>query len=383
MKKYILRRLVQILFTLIIFQTLLFIILDAQPGDITNLFLMNPKVTPEAREQMRVALGLDKPPLVRYFQWLGNFVQGNLGVSFSHYPREVMDIILERAPRTLVLFLTNQLISFSVGYFLGKQMAWRRGTVFEYSLTILGVVLYTVFTPWFGLMMIYLFGIRLNLLPIGKFLDPSLWRTVDADANTIFYFIILTAVVITALYILTIILTRKTSHTVRQITRFGSLVGLMGLGVLVWSLTPYGILAGDIVRHMILPVLVSTLVTFAGTMLLMRNTMLETLREDFVMAARAKGLSERTVRDKHAARNAFLPVFTNLIIGIPFVLSGGIITETIFSWPGMGLTLLQAVSVEDIPLAMGTLSFVGVLALTAHLIADVAYAFLDPRIRYQ
>jgi peptide/nickel transport system permease protein len=383
MKKYILRRLVQILFTLIIFQTLLFIILDAQPGDITNLFLMNPKVTPEVREQMRVALGLDKPPLVRYFQWLGNFVQGKLGVSFSHYPREVMDIILERAPRTLVLFLTNQLISFSVGYVLGKQMAWRRGTVFEYSLTILGVVLYTIFTPWFGLMMIYLFGIRLNLLPIGKFLNPSLWRGVEADANTIFYLIILTAVVITVLYILTIILTRKTSHTVRQISRFGSLVGLLGLSVLVWSLTPYGVLAGDIVKHMILPVLVSTLVSFAGTMLLMRNTMLETLREDFVMAARAKGLSERTVRDKHAARNAFLPVFTNLIIGIPFVLSGGIITETIFSWPGMGLTLLEAVSVEDIPLAMGTLSFVGVLALTAHLIADVAYAFLDPRIRYQ
>jgi peptide/nickel transport system permease protein len=368
---------------LIIFQTLLFIILDAQPGDITNLFLMNPKVTPEVREQMRVALGLDKPPLVRYFQWLGNFVQGKLGVSFSHYPREVMDIILERAPRTLVLFLTNQLISFSVGYVLGKQMAWRRGTVFEYSLTILGVVLYTIFTPWFGLMMIYLFGIRLNLLPIGKFLNPSLWRGVEADANTIFYLIILTAVVITVLYILTIILTRKTSHTVRQISRFASLVGLLGLSVLVWSLTPYGVLAGDIVKHMILPVLVSTLVSFAGTMLLMRNTMLETLREDFVMAARAKGLSERTVRDKHAARNAFLPVFTNLIIGIPFVLSGGIITETIFSWPGMGLTLLEAVSVEDIPLAMGTLSFVGVLALTAHLIADVAYAFLDPRIRYQ
>jgi peptide/nickel transport system permease protein len=87
MKKYILRRVIQILITLVIFQTLLFIILDAQPGDITNLYLLNPKVTPEVREQMRVALGLNKPAIVRYFQWLGNFVQGNLGVSFSHYPR--------------------------------------------------------------------------------------------------------------------------------------------------------------------------------------------------------------------------------------------------------------------------------------------------------
>lgn len=383
MKKYILRRVVQILFTLIIFQTLLFVILDAQPGDITNLYLTNPKVTPEIREQMRVILGLDKPAITRYFQWLGNFVQGNLGLSFSNFPRPVMEIIMERAPRTLTLFLTSQLISFILGYYLGKQMAWHRDTFFEYSMTIVGVVLYTIFTPWFGLMMIYLFGIQLKLLPIGKFLDPSLWRNVGISANTIFYYIILSVVIAAVLYVLLSYLTRKTSRVVRQITQIGGFFALIALLVLIWSLTPYGYLAGDIVKHMILPVLVSTLVSFAGTMLLMRNTMLETLREDFVMAARAKGLSEHVVRDKHAARNAFLPVFTNLIIGIPFALSGGIITETIFSWPGMGLTLLNAVNLEDIPLAMGTLSFVGVLALGAHLIADVAYAFLDPRIRYQ
>ncbi|QRN83890.1 ABC transporter permease [Chloroflexota bacterium] len=383
MKKYIFRRVIQILFTLIIFQTLLFVILDAQPGDITNLYLTNPKVTPEIRDQMRVILGLDKPPVIRYFQWLGNFVRGNLGVSFSNYPRPVMDIILERAPRTLALFLTNQIISFLLGYFLGKQMAWHRDTFFEYGMTIVGVILFTIFTPWFGLMMIYLFGIKLQLLPIGKFLDPSLWRNVEVPANTIFYYMILTAVIAGLVYVAIILLTRKTSRTLRQVIQFGGFLGLIGLVVLAWSLTPYGYLAVDILKHMILPVTVSTLVSFAGTMLLMRNTMLETLREDFVMAARAKGLSEHVVRDKHAARNAFLPVFTNLIIGIPFALSGGIITETIFSWPGMGLTLLQAVNLEDIPLAMGTLSFVGVLALSAHLIADVAYAFLDPRIRYQ
>ena len=383
MKKYILRRVIQILFTLVIFQTLLFVILDAQPGDITNLYLVNPKVTPEIRDQMRIVLGLDKPPLIRYFQWLGNFVQGNLGISFSNYPRPVMDIILERAPRTLVLFLTNQLLSFVLGYYLGKQMAWHRDTFFEYSLTIVGVILYTIFTPWFGLMMIYLFGIKLQWLPIGKFLDPSLWRNVEVPANTIFYYMILTGVIAGLIYVAITLLTKKTSRTLRQIIRLGGLLGSLGLVIVVWHFSPYGYLAGDILKHMVLPVAVSTLVSFAGTMLLMRNTMLETLREDFVMAARAKGLSEHIVRDKHAARNAFLPVFTNLIISIPFALSGGIITETIFSWPGMGLTLLQAVNLEDIPLAMGTLSFVGVLALAAHLVADVAYAFLDPRIRYQ
>ena len=383
MKKYILRRVIQILITLIIFQTLLFVILDAQPGDITNLYLTNPKVTPEIREQMRVVLGLDKPAITRYFQWLGNFVQGNLGISFSNYPRPVMDIILERAPRTLSLFLTSQLISFVLGYFLGKQMAWHRDTPFEYGMTIVGVILYTIFTPWFGLMMIYLFGIKLQLLPIGKFLDPSIWRNVEVPANTLFYYMILTAAIAGIIYVVINLLTRKRSRTLGQIIRLAGFVAVIGLVIFAWKLTPYGYLAGDILKHMILPVTVSTLVSFAGTMLLMRNTMLETLREDFIMAARAKGLSEHVVRDKHAARNAFLPVFTNLIISIPFALSGGIITETIFSWPGMGLTLLQAVNLEDIPLAMGTLSFVGVLALVAHLVADVAYAFLDPRIRYQ
>ena len=117
-------------------------------------------------------------------------------------------------------------------------------------------------------------------------------------------------------------------------------------------------------------------------MLLTRTTMLETLREDYIMAARAKGLADKVVRDKHAARNALLPVFTSLVISLPFILGGGIITETIFSWPGMGLTLLQASVSGDIPMVMGAFLFIGSLALIAHLVADIMYAFLDPRIRY-
>jgi peptide/nickel transport system permease protein len=132
----------------------------------------------------------------------------------------------------------------------------------------------------------------------------------------------------------------------------------------------------------VLPVLTLTLVNFSGTMLLTRTTMLETLREDYIMAARAKGLPEKTVRDKHAARNAMLPVFSSFIIGLPFIFAGGIITETVFSWPGMGLTLLQAATTNDIPLIMGTWLFIGILSLSAHLVADIAYVFIDPRIRY-
>ena len=117
-------------------------------------------------------------------------------------------------------------------------------------------------------------------------------------------------------------------------------------------------------------------------MLLTRNSMLETLREDYIMAARAKGLTEKSIRDKHAARNAMLPVVTSFVFSLAFALDGGVITETIFSWPGMGLTLLRAAVSEDIPMAIGALVFTGALALTAHLVADILYAFLDPRIRY-
>jgi peptide/nickel transport system permease protein len=117
-------------------------------------------------------------------------------------------------------------------------------------------------------------------------------------------------------------------------------------------------------------------------MLLTRSSMLETLREDYILTARAKGLTDADVRDRHAARNALLPVVTSLVLALAFVISGGIITESVFSWPGLGSQLLGATLSEDIPLATGTLGIIAVLALIGHLVADVMYMYLDPRIRY-
>ena len=149
-----------------------------------------------------------------------------------------------------------------------------------------------------------------------------------------------------------------------------------------WFASGTAVFAWDIVRHMMLPVLTLTLISFAGTMLLTRNSMLETMREDFVMAARAKGLPERAVRDRHVARNALLPVVTSFIFSLAFAVDGGVITESIFSWPGMGQTLVSATLSEDLPLAVGAFVFVGIFVLVAHLVADILYAYLDPRIRY-
>ncbi len=390
MGKYILRRLAQIIVTLFIFQTLLFVILTAMPGDVTNRMLTDPNIPPEVVAETRRGLGLDDPVLVQYGRWWQNFITGDMGVSFSEYPEPVIDIIKERIPRTLALFLTATVVQFAVGFTLGRILAWQRGGLFEYGSTLIGVMLYTVFTPWFGLMMIFIFGARLRWLPLGKFLDPVLWSRTDiaglangvSKGNFVFNRMLITATVVVVLWLVILYSIRKLDLVRRKRSLQAGTMTLLAVSVGVWAISDLGILAWDIAKHMILPVITVTLVGFGRTMLTTRQTMLETLGEDYIQTARAKGLPEKVVRDKHAARNAMLPVVTGLIIGLPFTLSGGIVTETIFSWPGMGLTLLTATNAEDVPLVMGVFSFIGVLSLLAHLVADIAYGFLDPRIRY-
>lgn len=156
----------------------------------------------------------------------------------------------------------------------------------------------------------------------------------------------------------------------------------MVLGCVVgWWASPARTYAADIVHHTILPVMTLAVVNYAAVMLLTRSSMLETMQEDYVLTARAKGLDEGSIRDRHAARNALLPVATSLVLSLALVVGGAIITETIFSWPGVGLLILDGIYANDIPLVMGGLAVIGVLALIGHLVADVLYAVLDPRIR--
>ncbi len=386
MWKFLGKRFLQMFITLLMFQTVTYFLMDAQPGDIADLLTLNPDIPPAERERIRVDLGLDRPPAERFLKYIGNFYKGDLGVSFSQFPRPVTEIILERLPRTLVLFLSASVISFWAGYASGKVLAWKRGGVIEYSSTLVGVILYTVFTPWFALMMIWLFAVYLDWLPPGKFLDPILWLTAPEGihANDVFVRMIWSVMIATGVMILGLIGTQRLSSQLRKTGRWVSFV-VPFIGVfLYWRFASSGIslYAWDILQHLVLPVLTVTLIAYGGTMLLMRTSMLETLREDYILTARAKGMPEKIIRDKHAARNALLPVWTGLVFSIGSSLSGGIITETIFSWPGLGLTLLNAAQVEDIPLAMGALTVTGVMTLLSHLVADIGYAFLDPRIRF-
>ncbi len=383
MRRYVVHRLVQMVLTFFIFITLAYFLLEAQPGDYAQVFLSNPKLTQEEREALKAMFGLDRPLHERYLRYVGSLLRGDLGISFIYYPRSVISIILERAPRTLVLFLTATVLSFTIGFYVGKVLAWKRGKALEYVVTVGGVTLYTVFTPWFGLMMIWIFAAMLNLFPIGKFITPTLWREAPIEATVLFQRMLLTALIaLVGLFLwLLLVVPRVPPDRRRGMRWLGAGLALLGLAA-YWIPTGLTRYILDILHHLVLPVFTLTSISFAGTMLLTRNSMLETLREDYIMAARAKGLPEAVIRDKHAARSAMLPVVTSFIFSLAFALDGGVITETIFSWPGMGLTLLEAAVAQDIPLVMGGLVFTGTLALLAHLVADILYAYLDPRIRY-
>ncbi|MDE0603750.1 MAG: ABC transporter permease [bacterium] len=383
MATYVLRRTVQMALTLFLILTVTFILVQAQPGDYASFYALNPDLPPDVRDQMRATFGLDRPVWEQYLIHMRNTVTGNFGVSFGHFPRPVLDVLAERLPRTIVLFGTATTASVYIGFLLGKAIAWRRGGFLEYTATISGTVLFTAFTPAFALMMIWLFAFRLGWLPVGKFLDPLVWRDADVTSTSVFGFMLVTAVAFAGLAALVLFAVRRTERIGRRWPATLALLAGALVAALAWYLSGIGPLALDILRHMVLPVATLTLISFAGTMLLTRNTMLETVREDYVMAARAKGLPDSQVRDRHAARNALLPVVTSLVYSLVFAFDGSVIVESVFSWPGIGLTLLEAVRSEDLPLVMGAIVFIGFLALLSHLIVDVLYAFLDPRIRYR
>ena len=382
MARYLLKRSIQILVTLFVFLSAVFFIVNAQPGDVTNFYALNPDIPPETRQQLQALFGVDEPLWKQYLVHVKNTFTGNFGISFSHYPRSVADVIKERLPRTIVLFATATVLSFYLGFALGKIIAWRRGGWTEYTGTIGGVTLYTVFTPWFALMMIWLFSFKAQWFPIGKFLDPVLWRDAPVDANSVFLRMIVTATAASLAIFAVFSHHGEAARTRRAVDpscqRSGRRPrGIRGLARVGCRLSGVGHRQAHGTS-----VATLTLISFAGTMLLTRNSMLETMREDFVMAARAKGLLEKDVRDKHVARNALLPVVTSLVFSLAFAVDGGVIIESIFSWPGMGQTLVSAALSEDLPLAVGAFVFVGIFVLVAHLIADVLYVFLDPRIRY-
>jgi peptide/nickel transport system permease protein len=411
MWKFILKRVGQMVVLFYIFLALLFLLLDLQPGDISQQFVGNPDIPPEARELMIQQLGLDQPKHIQLFNHLKNYSTFNMGQSWSQFPRDVSDILLTALPRTIFLFLTATILAYAVGFWTGKVVAWKRGTATEKGVMGTSIFLYTVFYPWFAILMLWFFAAYLKWFPVGKFVtlnfetrpdvvnrfseflfnvsgseSASGWTSALApDANSVVNLLFITLTVATLAYLVLRIVVKRTTSNPRTASRYNT-IGFVAIAVALvfyWVLNPNGAWAFDILWHSVIPVLTLTLVNFAGTTLLTRTSMIETVSEDYILTARAKGVPSRTIRDRHASRNALLPVTTSLVLALAAVIGGGILTEQIFSWPGIGQTYLAAIGSEDIPLAMGALALLGILSLVAHLVADILYAFLDPRIRVQ
>jgi peptide/nickel transport system permease protein len=382
--KFIRNRTAQIVLLLIIYVTVVFFIFLAMPGDYTTKFL-DPKLmrNPEMYERMKKLFGVDDPWYVKYYKHMRNFFNLEMGISFSEYPKRVEEIIAERLPRTLFLFLASSVLSFLLGFDLGKRIAWRRGGLIDKAATFVGIVFWTIFTPFYMLILIWLFAVTLKWFPLSGFVTPAKWFNAPFSAQDVFIRLLWTEFFLLVMWIIGIVLASKLKTIkAKKIAVWSFVITGVVLSIMYWSTNKMGSYALDIIYHLALPVIALVTLHFAGDMLVMRDTMLEVIKEDYITTARAKGLPDKVIRDKHAARTALLPLMTSFVIGLASTVSGGVITETMFSWKGMGLTLLDATTSQDTPLAIGCLVFTGVLVLVAHLVADILYAFLDPRIRY-
>jgi len=323
LSRYISRRLVQIVVIFFVILTVLFLLFRLAPGDPVSR-MVDPNLTPEDAQLLIKELGLDQPIWVQYFYYLKNFLTGHFGHSF-HYGQPVVQIIGNRLPNTILLFTTSIILSALVGIFLGKIASWHKGEKTDTFLTLGALITHTVFLPWLALIMIWVFSYKMGWFPITGMISEEVW--LDPEAG-------------------------------------------------LWAKSL------DVLYHMVLPLATLFLIHFGSYLLIMRTSMLDTLREDYILTARAKGLPEKVIRNHHAAPNAALPVVTSVGLSLAFSINGGALTETVFTWPGIGRELVFSVSHNDYPLAQASFLLIAIVVLISNLVVDILYAYLDPRIRY-
>jgi len=299
-----------------------FAVLHLAPGAPTEMqTMMQPKVSLEARARLNAIYGLDKPLHIQYFDWLKRLVRFDFGRSFSSDNRPVQEKIMERLPITLFINILSLVLILVVAIPIGVLSAVHRYSLFDKATTLFVFVGFATPTFWLALLLMLLFGVYLDWLPISGL------KSLNYEY-----------------------------------------LGLWGKVV-------------DLGKHLILPVLLSAFGGLAGLSRYMRSNMLEVIRQDYILTARAKGLPERVVIYKHALRNALLPVVTVLGLSIPGLIGGSVIFESIFAIPGMGQLFYGAVMARDYPVVMGELVIGAVLTLIGNLVADISYALVDPRIR--
>jgi len=323
MLQYLTRRLLTMIPLLLGITLISFVVIHLAPGEPTDLQTqLNPQASSELQERLRTQYGLDRPLYVQYGTWLSRLVQLDFGESFATDRRPVLDKVIERLPVTILLNVLAILLILAVAIPLGIVSAVRRNSGFDRATTILVFAGFAMPSFWLALLLMDWFGVRLGWLPIS---------------------------------------------------------GLKSLGYEYLSF--FGQLT-DRLSHLILPVFVASIGGLAGFSRYMRSNMLEVIRQDYILTARAKGLAEKTVIYKHALRNALLPLITILGLSVPGLIGGSVIFETIFAIPGMGKLFYDGVMMRDYPLIMGILVMGAVLTLLGNLLADISYALADPRIRH-
>ncbi len=322
MSAYLIKRILFMIPLLLGITIICFFVMRLAPGAPTDLQTqMNPKASAEMKERLRSMYELDKPIHVQYWSWLKKIGRGDLGTSFSSDHRPVSDKIWERLPITIVINLLSLIIIIAVAVPIGVLSAVHQDSLFDKVTAVLVFIGFAVPTFWLALLLMIFFGIHLGWLPISGL------RSLNYE----------------------------------YLSTWGQLL--------------------DLAKHLILPVFISAFGGLAGLSRYMRANMLEVIRQDYILTARAKGLSERQVIYKHALRNALLPAITILGLSIPGLIGGSVIFETIFAIPGMGQLFYMSVMARDYPTVMGILLIGAILTLVGNLIADVSYALADPRIR--
>lgn len=320
LKRYIVKRLLQIIPVLFAVITINFVLLHLAPGDVA-IFLAGRDADPEYIEAVREAYGLTKPLHQQYFSYLNQLLHGNLGYSWSR-GQPVLNIILNKLPNTILLLGTCAVLVVAIGIILGTIAARNYPGKIDKVISYTSQLLYSMPIYWFGLMLIYLFAVKLKWFPF---------------------------------------------------------LGMKTIGV---PMSPLERIL-DILWHMFLPVVSLTLIWFGSYARITRASIIEVSKEDYITTAKAIGYDNKTIFYHHALRNALLPVLTMTGLTMGFIVSGSVLTETVFAWPGMGRLIYNAVLARDYPLIIGCYIIISIVVSLSVLITDVLYAIVDPRVRYE
>lgn len=336
LRRYILTRIALTLPMVLILISVVFFVLRVMPGDVVSSTL-GPKASEAARQNIMEALGLDDPLIVQYFRFLGDVVTFDLGDSFIGARRPIVDELGERLPATLELITPAAILALGSGLLFGTYAAIRRKKPADYSLRLYSVIIYSMPIFWLGLLLRLVFSVWLDWTPIAG--------RIDVVTNT-------TLVRTTNLLVVDSILTGN------------------------WAALR------SVLHHMILPAMTLGLVLSGVFIRLTRINVIETLQEDYVVAARARGIRERVVTYSYALKNAMIPVVTVMGLQVAILLAGAVLTETVFNWPGMGRYLIERISSRDFQAVQSTVAVFALFVAIISLAVDVIYSILDPRVKY-